>query len=94
MRCFECKEIGYFQRTCPLSNSQSTEGPIVKIVGRFCDKTSHRKRNHDNMQPIVEVGMNLPVRIYGIRKDMLIDSGATASLLSPEVYYSLPAETR
>ena len=62
----------------------------MKRVGRFCDKRSSRKRARKSKRiastRCVEAGMYLPVQINGIHTDMLIDSGATASLISVEVF--------
>lgn len=74
----------------------------VKRVGRFCDKSSIRNRKRQKQRKasvaggtgLVEAGMYLPVCVNGIKTNMLIDSGATASLLSTEVYQSIPAKNR
>lgn len=43
---------------------------------------------------LVEAGMYLPVCANSVKTNMLIDSGATASLLSTEIYQSIPAKNR
>ena len=100
VRCYKCKKLGHIQRNCPYNKNQSTEstenrkgqgeGSSMKRVGRFCDKRSSRKRARKSKRiastRCVEAGMYLPVQINGIHTDMLIDSGATASLISVEVF--------
>ena len=65
-------------------------GSNMKHVGRFCDKRSSRKRARKGKRiattRCVEAGMHLPVQINGIHADMLIDSGATSSLISVEFF--------
>ena len=100
VRCYKCKKLRHIQRNCPYNKNQSTEstenrkgqgeGSNMKRVGRFCDKRSSRKRARKSKRiastRCVEAGMYLPVQINGINTDMLIDSGATASLISVEVF--------
>ena len=100
VRCYKCKKLGHIQRKCPYNKNQSTEsienrkgqgeGSNMKRVGRFCDKRSSRKRARKSKRiastRCVEAGMYLPVQINGIHTDMLIDSGATASLISVDVF--------
>ena len=66
------------------------EGSSTKRVGRFCDKPSSRKRARKSKKiaatRCVEAGMYLPVQVNGFHTDMLIDSRATASLISVEVF--------
>ena len=38
--------------------------------------------------------MYLSVSVFAVKTSMLIDSGATASLLSTDMYYSIPADRR
>ena len=102
-RKVRCKKLGHSQRNCPYNKNQSTEsienrkgqgeGSNTKRVYRFCDKSSTRKRARKSKgiasTRCVEAGMYLPVQINGIHTDMLIDSGATASLISVEVFHQI-----
>ena len=92
--------LGHIQRNCPNNKNQSTEnienrkgqgeGSSTKRVGRFCDQPLSRKRDRKSKMiastRCVEAVMYLPVQINGFHTDMLIDSGATASLISVEFF--------
>ena len=45
-------------------------------------------------QQTVEAGMYLSVSVFGVKTSMLIDSDATTSLLSTNMYCSIPADMR
>ena len=71
----------------------------VKSVGRFCDKSSSvkgegRKARRSASARLFEAGMYLPVHINGSKTNMLIDSGATASLISVDVYEKIDKANR
>ena len=94
------------QSTKRASGKREIDSTIdVKRVGRFCDKRSVQNGNRRRQRPIsvgsntspqqtVEAGMYLSVSVFGVKTSMLIDSGATASLLSTDMYYSKPADRR
>ena len=106
-RCSKCKKLGHFKRNNPLNKTPSTENNVkgrnvegeanTKRVGRSCNKSSTRKKGRkarSSSAGLVEAGMYLPVQINGIEANMLIDSGATASLISVEVYERIDKKKR
>ncbi|MCG7878901.1 MAG: retropepsin-like aspartic protease, partial [Candidatus Thiodiazotropha endolucinida] len=105
VRCYKCKKIGHIQRNCPenkhqgsVNRKEASDETSVKRVGRFCDKNSSRKKKKKTRRTasanFVEAGMYLPVHVNGIKTDMLIDSGATASLISVDVYEKIELAER
>ena len=73
-----------------MNRKEAGRGSSIKPVGRFCDKSSSRKKERNVRSSVsarlFEAEMYLPVHINDIKTNVLIDSGATASLISVDVY--------
>ena len=98
--CFGCGERGHFKRSCPtLRNGNGRGKPSVRPVQPKYFRRKWRQRSrppaylglnnsHD------EAGIYINLTVNGVQGKFLVDTGATISLISKRVFYSIPMSTR
>lgn len=82
-QCFKCGKQGHFKRNCP-STSDDTAGkdkvPAYTNIG-----TGYQQE---------EAGMYITARLNGMETDLLVDTGATVTMLSINLFRSIPPDRR
>ena len=79
--CYNCGERGHIQRECP-NKKKKTESPTDSKQG----KQSQIKSKVGYNAPKNGAGMFVSASVYGTKVNLLVDTGATLSLLSEDAY--------
>ncbi|XP_065927594.1 uncharacterized protein [Magallana gigas] len=102
--CYYCKEKGHIRRNCSKLKDKETNrnsNASAKKGGNARQIRSERRRKQRNAQGYVgestminESGIFVEADIHGVRSKMLIDTGASLTLISKRVHDIISAEKR
>ena len=99
--CFKCGQTDHWKRECKEQQRrrpQTAETP-VKSAARHLGTRRKHKRNHQRAYLGVntsnkEAGMYIDRKINDLQTKFLVDTGATASLVSNKIFYALEKSKR
>ncbi|MEW8548378.1 MAG: hypothetical protein AB2693_33155, partial [Candidatus Thiodiazotropha sp.] len=87
-KCYVCHENGHKSYECPRNKNKSDFGKTTVVTKQPMNKKTVKRAGHP--MDLLDSGMYCHGVLHGIGITALIDSGATATMISDAVYNKLP----
>ncbi|XP_033739317.1 uncharacterized protein LOC117326704 [Pecten maximus] len=96
-RCYKCQEIGHFRRDCPRLKKESktaSTGVANPVRTRTRKRSSKPSAGIGVSSAAQEAGLYINAEVQHTKVKLLVDTGATVTILSQESYEKIPEERR